>query len=167
MAAVRNLTHGELKIVDGTTPTANELIIPLDNGNLRFTRRRPVATIMNRGVLSQFANTPQQPVDLSFSFKFQEWRGETGGGSPPPSPHDALTQAGNASSWASTITPDTVYTVDLVFTLSNPQATGGQSETLTFSDFHATEFAFEEGEEFSLITASGQALVVTPVATRA
>ena len=160
--AVRNLKNGVLKIKDGGS---NSLTIPVEEGNVSFTVRDEAGVVTNRGSLSGFTTPLEEPLEISFGIKFEEWQGKAASGA-APSPVDALKQWGNASTWAST-TSCGPFTVDLEFTISKPcTAAGEEDEVLTFADFHADEVGFEEGEEYNLITVRGKCLIVKPTSAR-
>jgi len=160
--AVRNLKNGSLKIKDGGT---NELTIPIEEGNVSFTVRDEASVVTNRGTLASFGTPLEEPMEVSFGIKFEEWQGKSLTGA-DPSPVDALKKWGNASAWESTTTCGP-YTVDLEFTIEEPCTSAtDQQEVLTFPDFHADELAFEEGEEFNLITVRGRCLAVKPTSVR-
>lgn len=160
--AVRNLTHGSLKIVGGGS--GEELIIPIEEGNVRFTVRREARVIMNRGVIEEFSEGDEEPMSVSFGIKFEEWLGKTTTGA-PPSPADALRQRGNASAWSS-VQECGPYLVDLEFTMTKPCTTTDQSETLTLPNFHADEVSFEEGQDFNMLNVSGKCKALEPTAVR-
>lgn len=165
---IRNLTHGQITIVDGTSPTPNTLIVPIEEGNLRFSVRRPVKVIMNRGRVDSFAEGNEEPMTVSFTAKFEEWTGRTlTAYAAVPSVPDALRQRGNASAWVSSLLCGP-YCTDLRFDLDNPCPTAGvdQTERLTFPDFHADETNFEEGDDSDMIPVSGVCLALEPTAVR-
>lgn len=161
--AARSRIHGTVKLIDGTTPTPNEITIPIQDGDLRFQERKEARTVWNRGKLKEFVEGSEEPVSVSFSITFEEWKGKNGG---TASPVDALKKRGNASSWVSRSSSGP-YTVLLRFILADVEASGGQNETLDFDKFHCDEPAFEEGEDHNTITVTGKALVAAPASTRA
>lgn len=162
----RNLTHGQITIKGGAS--GQSLVVPIDEGNLRFTVRRTAKVIMNRGVVDSFAEGNEEPMSVSFNFKFEEWRGRTlTAFATVPSVPDALRKKGNASSWTST-TQCGPYCVDLWFDLSNPCAASGvdQTERLVFPDFHCDEAGFEEGDDADRVSVSGMCIALEPTSTR-
>lgn len=156
----RNLRDGVLKIKDGGS---NSLTIPVDKGDLKFNVKEIAHIIRNRGVLHGMTRGQEEAVEVEFSFFFTEWRGPTGSAT-DVSPVDALKKQGNAASWASTLACGP-YCTDLEYTITNPCSTG-EDEVLLFSDFHADEVRFEEGEESNMISVKGIALVLQPSSTR-
>ena len=160
--AVRNLTHGSLKIKGGTS--GQELTIPIEEGNVRFTVRREARVIMNRGTIQEFSEGDEEPMAVSFGIKFEEWRGKTTSGA-NPSPPDALRKKGNASSWTSVQTCGP-YMVDLEFTMTAPCTTGDQDEVLTFPNFHADEVSFEEGQDYNMLNVTGKCKALEPTSVR-
>ena len=166
MGRVRNLTHGQLTIKGGTS--GQSLVVPIEEGNLRFSVRRPVKVIMNRGVIDSFAEGNEEPMSVSFNFKFEEWRGRTlTAYATIPSVPDALRQKGNASAWTSSLECGP-YCVDLQFDLDNPCTANGidQTERLVFPDFHADEVSFEEADDADRVSVSGMCLALEPTSTR-
>ena len=167
MGRIRNLTHGQITIVDGSG-TPKTLAVPIEEGNLRFTVRRPVKVIMNRGQVDSFAEGNEEPMSVSFNFKFEEWRGRTlTAYATVPSVPDALRKVGNASDWTSTLDCGP-YCVDVRFDLSNPCTASGidQTERLVFPDFHADEVGFEEADDANRVSVSGMSLALEPTSTR-
>lgn len=160
--SIRNLTHAALTIKDGG---ANELTIPIEEGNIQFTERREAIVVLNRGVIASMAEGMEEAMTVSFSIKFEEWTGGTTSSGVDPSPVDALKKRGNASGWTSSLLCGP-YCVDLEFAITAPSGCGEQDETLTFSDFHADEIQFQEGEEYDIINVTGKCLALTPVAAR-
>lgn len=163
----RNLTGGAITLKDGTG-SPKTLLVPIDEGNLRFTRTRPAAIVKNRSALSHFTRTPDVEVPIQFTVKFTEWKGKGFTGA-NPSVVDALSQEGNAASWVSTSLCGP-YTVDISFALANP-CTGAvagtdQAEVLDFADFHADTIEFNEGPEYNTLVVSGRSLVTKPTSTR-
>lgn len=164
---VRNLTHGQLTIKDGAG-SPNSLVVGTEDGNLRFSVRRPAKVIMNRGTIAGLVEGNEEAMTVSFSAKFEEWRGRTlTAYATVPSVPDALRKKGNASSWTSTLECGP-YCVDLQFDLSNPctAAATDQTERLVFPDFHADELGFEEGDNADVLNVSGISLALEPTATR-
>lgn len=160
--AVRNFTHGTLKIKGGGS--GEELTVPLEEGNVRFSVVKNAKVIKSRGAVQGLAEGVEEALTVSFGFHFQEWQGKSTSGA-NPSPVDALKKQGNASSWTS-VANCGPYQVDLEFVISNPCATGDQTETLTFPKFHADSAEFEEGEESNMINVSGTCGVHKPTSAR-
>lgn len=159
----RNLRDGLLTIVDGTTPTPNSLVIPLQNGDLNFTEMNNMVTIKNRGVLDHRRPGDEEEMAVSFSIKFVQWAYATGT-STGVSPIDALRKRNGASAWASTGPACGPYCVDLKFSINNP-CVSGDKEHLTFPDFVVTDIKFGEGAEADTVTITGRSFATTPVRT--
>ena len=157
--SIRTIRHGVLKIKDGG---ANSLTIPVDRGELTWTVSQEVHVIRNRQTLHSFVKGLNQPMDLSFSCVFQEWKGQGAGGA-DPSPADALLKLGNASAWASTSSNTSLYTVNLEFTISGNQ---DEDEVLSFSPFAMESADFAEAADGNTLSFSGKALMETPTSTR-
>ena len=163
----RNLTHGSLTIKGNTQP-AQQLIVPIMEGDLEFTCRDVAKVISNRGVLSHFSAGVQTPCAIRFTIGFVDYKGKSFTAA-PPTPIDAMRKQGNASTWVSTQSCGP-YVTDLDFALANPCSGAGtgidQTEVLTFADFHLDEWAFGEKEDMDTIKCSGNALVVQPSSAR-
>lgn len=163
----RNLTHGQITIKDGST-TPKSLVVPIEDGNLRFNVRRPAKVIMNRGRVAGLAEGNEEPMNASFSAKFEEWRGRTlTAYATIPSVPDAMRRKGNASAWVSTLDCGP-YCVDIQFDLANPCEASGldQTERLVLPDFHCDDVAFEEGDNADMTTYSGICAALEPTSTR-
>lgn len=163
----RNLTNGQITLVDGST-TPKTLVVPIEDGNLRFSVRRPAKVIMNRGRVAGLAEGNEEPMNVSFSAKFEEWRGRTlTAYATIPSVPDALRNKGNASAWVSSLDCGP-YCVDVRFDLTNPCAASGidQTERLVFPDYHCDEVGFEEGDNADMMTYSGICAALEPTSTR-
>lgn len=160
--AVRNLRHGTLVIQD--SGAANSITVALEQGNLEFEYNEEASTILDRGALAEFTQGPDVACPVSFTIWFEEWEGKSSTGA-AESVVDALLQQGNASAWVSTGSSGP-YVVDLVFTLADVEASGGQNEVLTFSDFHCDRVRFAEGEDGNSLEIEGKALVKQPSSVR-
>lgn len=159
----RNLRDSTLVLVDGTTPTPNELTIVLDNGNLAFTETANVQTIYNRGKIAHRREGDETEMEVSFTIKFVQWS-YNAGASDGISVPDALKNRGGAASWESTDASCAPFAVDLQFRIGNP-CEEGSDEVLTFPKFTVTSMAFSEGEEFNTIAVTGRSLAATPIRT--
>jgi len=164
-ASTRNLRHGKLTIRDGSTPTPNSLLIPIQDGDLDFTITYPVFIVKNRGKIDHKRSGDQTEIDLKFSFKFEQWNYATGV-STGVSPVDALTQKGGATTWASSGPSCGPYSIDIVFNITNP-CNIAETEQLVFPAFTVESLNFKEGSEFDVISVSGKALAVEPTRTYA
>ena len=163
----RNLTNGQITIVDGST-TPKTLVVPIEDGNLRFNVRRPAKVIMNRGRVAGLAEGNEEPMNASFSAKFEEWRGRTlTAFATIPSVPDAVRRKGNASAWVSTLDCGP-YCVDLRFDLTNPCEASGidQTERLVFPDWHCDDVGFEEGDNADMLSFTGICAALEPTSTR-
>lgn len=162
--SLRNLTHGSLLVQDGTSPTPNERVISIQNGDLEFTRKQAANVVMHRGTLAEFTRGSEEPCSIRFSFSFDRWEGKPAG---TPSIKEALTGTGLASGVWKTVSANKLnspFTTNLVFTLQDVEgvAAGGFNETLTFAEFHADEISFKEGEDTNTCSVSGKALILEP-----
>ncbi|MEE8551473.1 MAG: hypothetical protein V3T08_09510 [Gemmatimonadota bacterium] len=154
---VKNLRDGTVKIADAAgTGGGNSVTVDVEEGDLTYTEKTPVHIIKDRGVLDHARLADEVPVELSFSMKYQSHTLHVS-----PSPYDALTKTGGASSWVSDEPNSDVYAVIIEFTMTDPA--GGAAEVLTFARFMDIVIDFNEGAEFNIMKVSGKALITTPV----
>lgn len=155
----RNLRDGELVIRDGSQ-SPNTITLTLHDGDLSWTRTSPVVNVLDRGDLSHMRRREQEPVTGRFTLKFVEF--VSSGAPADPSPYEALHQIGAAAGWTSTNDDNgDVYTLELVFTISNPDPSGGD-ETVTFAKLCPTEVQFHEGDECNTLRVDFQDFETSP-----
>lgn len=153
---VRSLKDGTLKIADaGGTGGANVITVDLEDGDLAWTERDPVNVIHDRGVLDHARKANEEPIELSFSMKFQSFSTHAS-----ITPYDALTKTGGASAWVSDEPNSDVYAVILEFTIADPA--GGASEVVTFARFCPEERSFAEGDPHNTLSVSGRGIETKP-----
>lgn len=168
----RNLTHGSLSLSDSQT-APNTFAIALDEGNLTFTEEKTAVLVKKRGVLDHWSQGEEMPVTGSFTIKFDQYTSRTtravaalaaGGAVTGYSLRDfARDKGGDLTSANGRVD---VFTANMTFAVSDPVATGDESESLAFTDVHFDSFVFTEGAEYNTIQASFRALLVTPAPTR-
>jgi hypothetical protein len=161
----RNLRDSSIKLVDGTTPTALELLIELDGGDLAFTETNNVTTIKNRGRISHRRIGDEEEMEVSFSAKFVQWSYSEGAAT-GISPMDALKKRGGAAAWVSTDEACAPFAVDLHFIIADP-CNAGMYETLVFPKFTVTSMAFSEGDDSDMVRITGRSLATAPTRTYA
>lgn len=169
----RNLRHGSLSMQDGQA-NANTMTIPIDEGNLTFTEAREGVVVKQRGELDHWSKGEAMPVQVSFGIKFDAYTSlstqaivaaDAGGAVTGFSVRDFLKNGGGLLT--STTGRTDIFTVDLIFTVQNPAASGDENEVLTFSDFYTDRLVFNEGDEYNTVSVEGRALLETPSAARA
>lgn len=172
--SVRNLTHGSLVVRDGTSPTPNSVAIPIQSGDFKFSRTRTANTIHNRGALKEFTRGTEEACAISFSIVFERYESKSGAipSAESPTPVEALTGTGAASTWRSTLPNrlNSPFGTDLVFTIADVEGGAsvggsGQNEIMTFTKFVADKIDFSEGEASNTLDVSGKALVLGPTIT--
>lgn len=163
MSSTRNLRHGKLIIRDGTPTTPNELVIPIQDGDLDFTITYPTFTVKNRGKIDHKRTGDEVEIDIKFSFKFEQWS-YASGASTGVSPVDALTKKGGASTWVSSGPSCGPFSIDLVFQVADP-CNAAESEQLVFPAFNVESLNFKEGSEFDTVSVTGKALAFEPTRT--
>jgi len=131
-----DLKNAVIKIMDGTTPTPNEMEVVIGEGNLNYTERRNIEYKLNRGLIDGVREGDEVPVDVSLEFRWEFLRASVGD---PPSVEDALKQRGEASTWV-TAGADACepYAVTLVV-IHTPPCGGAEVETITLGEFRWEE----------------------------
>lgn len=153
---VRSLRDGTIKVADaGGTGGSNVITVSVEEGDFSFTERHPVNIIHDRGVLDHARKANDEPVEWSFSVKFQSFSTHA-----TTTLYDALTQTGGASAWVSDEPNSDVYAVILEFTIVDPA--GGSSEVLTFERAIPQEPSFQEGDPNNTLSVSGVAVITAP-----
>lgn len=150
---VRNLRDGSLKIKDGAGTPA-QITCSLEEGDLSWTQRKPANIILDRGVLDHSRLAPDEPVEVSFTLKFQSLSKHA-----TTTEYDALTKTGGAAAWVSDESNSDVYAVILEFTVADP---GGGSEVITFTRFIPEEISFQEGDPYDTLSVTGRAVITAP-----
>lgn len=155
-----------ITIKDGTTPTANEIEVTLGEGNFQWTENFPREYRLDRGLLDTVRDADQQPLDLSFEFRWDQITGNTSPSDAPPTVVDALTQTGNASTWETTSDdPCEPYAVDIELFHNVPCDTGNdENETVLFADFRVETLAYDL--QAAQISAAGRCNIVQPEVTK-
>lgn len=134
---VIDLKDVTIKLVDGTTPTANFISIKIGEGNLTYSESRNVEYILDRGLLDEVRLGDQIPVDVTFDFVWEFLTGNTDTSTTLPTIEDALKRVGNASAWASTDSdPCRPFALDIVLEdVPSCTAFGQEQEFITLADF--------------------------------
>lgn len=155
-----DLKDATIKILDGTTPTANEITLTIGEGNLTWSEKRNIEYVKDRGVLDTTREGDEEPVDVSLEVVFDNLTSSTG---LPITPREALKQLGQASAWVTTGGECEPYAVDIQVDVDVSCGTV-EDERITFS-----EFRFEDiGGDFRAGTLSitGKCNETTPTAIR-
>lgn len=156
----KNLRDGELVVKDGTTPTANDITVALDEGDLGIDETLNTVNVLDRGSLDHMRQGDEEPVRVTFTLKFVEYLKQSGDSD--PSVYEVLTQQGGAAAWASTNDDGgDVFTLTLEFTIASPTS-GDQDETITLTKFHPTSISFKEGDEYNTLGVEGEAFITRP-----
>lgn len=157
MGQTRNLRDGQIKVFDGTTPTALEVTLTLEEGDLEFEEVTENIQVKDRGALDHVRPGDQMPVPLSFSVKLDRVHEA----STPVTLRDALKNAGGASSWVSVAGDHEPYAVGIEFTVLDP-AGGSDDETITFGKFFQESIKFTEGSDYNTLQVSGFSYETSP-----
>lgn len=99
---VIDLKDVTIKLIDGTTPTANELEIKIGEGNLTYSESRNIEYILDRGRLDEVREGDEIPMDITFEFVWEFIKGSSDSAGSPPTIEDVLKNIGNAATWIST-----------------------------------------------------------------
>ena len=153
---VKSLRDGTVKIADsGGTGGGNSVTVDVEEGDVSYTEKTPANIILDRGVLDHARLANEEPVELSFSMKYQSHTLHVS-----PSPYDALTKTGGASAWVSDEPSSDVYAVIIELTMTDPA--GGSAEVLTFARFIPETIEFNEGDPHNVMRVSGRAVITAP-----
>lgn len=163
-----DLKNVTIKMVDGTTPTANELEIKIGEGNVTWDENRNVDYILDRGRIDEVRLGDEVPMDVSFEFNWEWLSGDTSSAGALPTPVDVLKNRGNASTWASTDSDSCrPYAIDILLENVPPCGSGGtpaEQEYITLPDFRYTGLSFDlRGAQ---ISCTGQCNAQEAVAVR-
>lgn len=154
---VRSLKDGTIKVSDTSgTGGSNTITVSVEEGDLSYTETNPANFIMDRGVLDHARKANEEPVDLSFSVRFQSFIADAS-----PTLYEALTQTGDATGWTSAFSSTDYYGVIIDFEITDPSS-GSVGETLTFDPFAPEEISFSEGDPHDDLSVSGRALITSP-----
>ena len=133
-----DLKDATLKLVDGTTPTANEIEIKIGEGNLTYSENRNIEYTLDRGLLDEVREGDEVPMDVSFDLVWEFIKGDTSSGGAPPTIEDVLKNQGNAASWISSDS-DTCrpFAIDVLIEHVPSCGAGGSvdQEFITLTDF--------------------------------
>jgi len=134
-----DIKNTELKLVDGTTPTANEIIIKVGEGNLTYSENRTIEYTLDRGRIDEVREGDEVPMDVSFDLLWEFITGNLDSAGVPPTVEDVLKNQNNAATWISS-DPDACrpFAVDvLVENVPNCGASAPtqEQEFITLPDF--------------------------------
>lgn len=133
-----DLKDATLKLVDGTTPTANEIEIKIGEGNLTYSENRTIEYTLDRGLLDEVREGDQVPMDVAFDLVWEFIKGDTSSGGAPPTVEDVLKNIGNAAAWISS-DADVCrpFAIDVVIEHVPSCGAGGNvdQEFITLTDF--------------------------------
>lgn len=160
MGYTRNLRDGTIYITDGTTPTANDLEVTVDEGDLSWTEDIEVKVVHDRGTLDHFRSGNEVPCSLRFTVKYQELFVSSG----DPTFYQAMKKVGQASSWESTVTDSDLFHFHLDFYVA---AQGSNTpERMRFEDCVLKNIQFSEGDEYNTVQAELVCLKTAPTLSK-
>lgn len=159
---VMDLKDIVLTLVDGASPTPNELEIYFDEGNLTFTTKQNVEYKKNRGRLAggSVRLGDEEALEVSFSGRFSKIKSDTG---EDVSPYEFLTKTGAAAAFVTVGEECAPYAINLVATRTN-NCGDVKDEVITFPEFRFTSIGgdFKEGT----LSVAGTCNVVHPESER-
>jgi len=133
-----DLKFATLKLVDGTTPTPNEIAIKIGAGNLTYSETRNIDYTLDRGLLDEVREGDEAPMDVSFDLVWEFISGNLDSAGVPPTVEDVLKHLNNAATWISS-DPDVCrpFAVDIVIENVPVCGLGGspEQEIITLPDF--------------------------------
>lgn len=135
--------------------------ITVGEGNVTYTEAREFVYDLDRGNLDTVREGDDQPLQVSLAVTFEAI---TTGTNEPVSPHDALTQQGNAADWVSSGSDACeAYAIDIV--VEHTVACGTkQDETVTFPEFRFESFVPDY--QAASIAVQGRCKVTEPTVVR-
>ena len=146
---------------------SEEIEVKFDTGNFTFSDQITHDYDLDRGLLDTVSLGDEVPVDISFTGRFDYFKGD----SSKPTIRDALRKAGEASAWVSTASgiggqECTPYAVDLELVNSPTCATGitNPIETMTFAQFRADSVAFDP--DAGTVVVTGKCNITAPSSVR-
>ena len=149
MASVtKNYRDGVLKLKDGTEYTPNEVIIPFVNANLTWTRKDEKVEVSDRGALSHLREGDEEPIEGSFSCKFEEFLSDdNSNANNSPCAYEAFFKEGEAADWVSTNDDGgEVYTLTMILEITNPNS-DGDNERITFEKVYIPEQGWSDSDD--------------------
>lgn len=96
-----DLKDATIKLLDGKSPTPNEISVKIGEGNLTYTEARNMDYTLDRGLLDNVREGDEVPMDVSLDFVWEFLKGSSATGS-PPSVEDFLKRQGAAATFVST-----------------------------------------------------------------
>lgn len=160
MGAPRNLTDGVLVVKDGTG-SPKTLTVVLDQGELKFSKKRKVDPVYNRGAIAAVREGRAQMHDVSMKVAFDFLSGDTSG--TVPSLKEALYGDGLALSqtWVGTdAAAGSAYCVNMTLTIASPKS-GEKGEVITFTKFYIESYDLTEGETANMADIKGKCISIT------
>ena len=156
---VRSLKDGTIVLADaGGTAGANKVTVTVEEGDLSYTERSPANIISDRGVLDHARKANEEPLELSFSVRFQSFSLHS-----TLTVYDMLTKTGGAAAFTSDEPSSDVWAIIVEFTIADPA--GGSSEVVTFARFLPEEISFQEGDPHNALSVSGRGVETAPTIT--
>jgi len=155
------LKNTTLKIKDAG---ANEIEIKIGEGTLTYDEKRIMEYVRNRQLLDSVREGDQEPMDVSFEFKWEQLRAVSTSGAGTPTLEDALKQRGEAAAWVST--SDDIcepYCVDIEI-INTPDCGSEIAETIILPDFRYESLGHDV--KAGVVSVSGRCNATEAIVTR-
>jgi len=130
-----DLKDATIFIIDGSTPTPNELEVKIGEGNLTYSEKKNIEYTLNRGLLDEVREGDEVPVEVSMDYVWDYLRGSSASGA-APTVEEALKNIGNAAAWVSSDSDACrPYAVDIKVIYAPTPYSCGDKETITLQDY--------------------------------
>lgn len=152
-----------VKIMDGTSPTPNEINVKIGEGNLTWSEKRTIEYKKDRGLLDGVRLGDEEPMDLTLDARFDHYFSSTTDGE-DVTPTEALKQQGEAATWVTTgLDVCEPYAVD-IHLLYEIACGDVLDDKLVFKEFRYESADFDP--KAGTISFKGKCNAKEPVATR-
>lgn len=157
-----DLKYCQVYILDGTSPTPNEIEVVIGEGNLTYNETREMEYKLDRGLLNTVREGDQKPVEVSMDFEWEFLVASSGG---DVTIEEALKNEGEAEDWVSSDTEDACapYSVDIKV-IYTPPCDDADIETYLLSHYRweSLNHDFKAGT----VSTSGKCNVTRATVTR-
>jgi hypothetical protein len=134
-----DIKNCNVRIVDGTSPTPNKLLIKIGEGNLTYDEKRTFIYYRDRGILDSVREGDQEPMDVKLDATWEHITADTG---QPATIEDALKKRNGCSAWdSSDADACNPYAVDIEIEYTPPCTEN--SEMIVLPDFRYESIAHD------------------------
>lgn len=154
-----DLKNCSFRIQDGST---NRCTIVVGDGTLTWEESRPLEYLKDRGIIDTVRLGEQEPVKVSFNFRWKYIRGNADGST--VSIEDAITRRNSASAWVSSDSDAcTPYSVDL-YIINTPTCTSDTTEQVILKYFRYN--TLQHDPKAGTISCEGTCNIAAPTVNR-